>query len=72
MALTATASLSTRKSVIKSLSMQKPVIIYLAPVRDNIIFIVANKPESIPLAFKPFIDRLIEDRYMGRVEPMKM
>lgn len=66
MALTATASLSTRRSVVKSLSMQKPVIIYLAPVRDNIKFIVANKPEGIPVAFKPLIDRLIQDRYMGR------
>lgn len=35
MALTATASLSTGRSIIKSLNMQKPVIIYLAPEKDN-------------------------------------
>lgn len=68
MALTATASLSTRRSIIKSLNMQKPAIVYLAPVKDNITFFVANKPkEGIPAAFNPIATKLIEDRNMGRI-----
>ena len=40
MALTATASLSTRRGVIRSLCMQKPSIIYLAPVKHNAVYFV--------------------------------
>lgn len=68
MALTATATLSTRKFIIKSLNMQNPVIIYIPPVKNNIAYYVEDKPrEGIRVAFKPIVDRLIRERNMGRV-----
>lgn len=68
MALTATASLSTRRFIIKSLNMQKPVIVYLAPEKENIIYLVRDKPkEGIPTAFRPIAKKIMEDRSMGRM-----
>ena len=60
MALTATATLSTRKYVISSLNMRNPAIVYMSPLKNNIIFYVVNKPkEGIEPAFKPIVQRLI-------------
>lgn len=68
MALTATASLSTRRSVIRSLNMQTPAIVYLSPEKDNIIYFVCEKPQGgISAAFKPIAMKLMEDRNMGRI-----
>lgn len=67
MALTATATQSTRQCIIKSTNMQKPAIIYIPPVRNNIIYHVEDKPESISVAFKPIAERLTENRSMGRL-----
>ena len=53
MALTATASPSTRKSIIKILDMQRSSIIYLPPVTQNIVYGVCEKP------------KLKKDRNMG-------
>ena len=44
MALTATATKTTRKFIIDSLSMQLPEIIYIPPVKNNIIYVVLDKP----------------------------
>ena len=46
MALTATATLTTRKFIIKSLIMQKPDIIYVSPARYNILYTVVDKPKD--------------------------
>jgi superfamily II DNA helicase RecQ len=40
MASTATATISTRKCIIKRLSLQALIIVYVPPVKDNIIYIV--------------------------------
>ena len=61
MALTATATLSTQKIIMKSLSMESPAIIYIPPVRNNVMYYVANKPGGIDGAFRPIIDRLNHD-----------
>ena len=67
-ALTATASLSTRRSVIKILDMQKPSIIYLPPVKHNLVFGVYEKPKGgISVAFEPVVSNLKQDRNMGRI-----
>ena len=68
MALTATATLSTRKYIIGNLSMQDPAIVYSPPVKKNITYFVRDKPkEGIPAAFNPIVERLITQRNMGRV-----
>ena len=62
MALTATATISTRKYIIKNLSMKNPTIIYLPPNKDNIVYHVADKPSGgIPEAFEPVAKRLIKE-----------
>ena len=38
MALTATATVSTRREIIKILDMQKPVIVSIPPTKDNLFF----------------------------------
>ena len=53
MALTATATMKTKASIIKLLDMQKPVAIYVPPLKDNIIHAVTKKI-SISQAFEPF------------------
>ncbi len=68
MALTATATLSTRRFIIKSLNMQKPAVIYVPPVKSNIAYYVMDKPkDGIHVAFQPIVDKLIDDRNMGRI-----
>ena len=57
MALTATATLSTQKYIIKALSMQAPAIIYVPPVRENIVI---NK------FLHPIVEKLKRDRTLGR------
>ncbi len=71
MALTATATTSTRKFIINSLSMQMPEIIYVPPARENILYAVMEKPRgdnAICEVFKCIVEKLkIERRNMGRV-----
>ncbi len=68
MALTATATLSTRKFILKSLCMQNPAIVYIPPVKNNIKYLVSDKPkEGIQAAFQPIVERLLRERDMGRV-----
>ena len=66
MALTATATNNTRASVIKSLSMQKQTVISVPPMKNNIIYAVAEK-SSVNRAFIPLAEGLREKRTnMGR------
>lgn len=68
MALTATATLSTRKFIIKNLNMQNTVIVYVSPLKHNITYHVADKPTGgIPEAFQPVVDRLKQERAMDRI-----
>ena len=61
MALTATATRTTRNDVIKSLDMQSPVIVSISPMKDNIFYCVSPKA-SIPSSFGPLADRLAAQR----------
>ena len=64
MAMTATATCTTRKAIFKVLHMVKPKIVYVKPVRDNITYVVAQKS----LVFDPIIRQLMEERMsMGRI-----
>lgn len=66
MALTATATKSTRAEIIKSLDMQRPVIVSIPPIKDNIFYSVSNK-FNIPFSLGPVCDRLAHQRTdMGR------
>ncbi len=71
MALTATATKSTRKFIINSLSMQMPEIVYIPPARDNIIYAVMDKPRGddvISKVFQGTVEKLkIERSNMGRI-----
>lgn len=68
MTLTATATLSTRKFIIKNLCMRNPAIIYIPPIKSNITYFVSKKPkEGIQAAFKPIVTRLLRERDMGRI-----
>ena len=60
MALTATATISTRKYIIKNLSMQNPV----TPAKDNIAYYVVEK-EGVENFFRPIVEKL-RDRTMDR------
>ena len=42
LALTATATISTRKYIIKSLNMQNPEIVYISPMKENIFYAVSE------------------------------
>jgi superfamily II DNA helicase RecQ len=48
MALTATATRSTRDYIIKTLNMYHPVILSLSPMRSNLIYFVAKKTDFFP------------------------
>ena len=61
MALTATATRQTRKSIFSTLHMLKPQIVYLRPIKDKIFFSVAIKL-SIEQVFSPIVHRLLEER----------
>ncbi len=58
MALTATATKTTRKFIIDSLSMQLPGIIYIPPVKNNIIYMVLDKPKDIGDYFEQIVEKL--------------
>ena len=64
MALTATATITTQKNIIRSLSMQSPEVIYIPPIKDNILYAVIDKPKIIGDYFKGIIDRLIKPTWI--------
>ena len=69
MALTATATKTTRNFIIKSLCMQAPEITYIPPAKENLLYSVLDKPKGgISEAFKSIVDRLKSERSkMGRI-----
>ena len=63
MALTATATKSTRLFIIKSLCMQSPEIVSVSPDKENVIYAVLDKPkEGVKDYFKGIISKLIVKR----------
>lgn len=67
MALTATATNKTRAHIIRTLNMQRPTVVSIPPIKDNIMYAVAQK-SSIDSAFLPLAKQLAEQRTeMGRV-----
>lgn len=58
MALTATATKSTRKEICKSLGMIRPVLILLSPEKNNIIYKVSEKIEGFEETFAPLVEEL--------------
>ena len=61
MAITATATRSTRKVIFKQLNMIQPKIIYVKPVKNNITYAVAEK-YTISQVFSPIVKRLMKER----------
>lgn len=48
--------------------MQAPANIYVPPVRNNIMYFVADKPKGgIEVAFQHIVEKLKKDRNMGRI-----
>ena len=61
MALTATATVSTRREILRVLDMQNPVIVSIPPIKDNIFF-CANPRGSVSLSLTPISDKLSGQR----------
>ena len=61
MALTATATDTTRTAIIRALDMQEPKIISVSPVKHNIVYAVAQKSE-ISASFEPLCNKLAMHR----------
>ena len=61
MALTATATTSSRTEIISSLDMQKPVIVSVPPIEDNIFYCVLES-STLSTSFGPLCDRLAARR----------
>ena len=57
MALTATATKTTRTCIVKSLDMQSPEIVSISPIKDNVVYCVSKK-STIPMSLGPVADRL--------------
>ena len=67
MALTAMATKSSRIDTIKSLCMQKPVVVSIPPIKDNVYFCVSEK-STVTLSLSPVCDILASQRTkMGRI-----
>ena len=67
MALTATATKTTRASIIKILDMQSPTVVSVHPGKNNIMYYVKEK-SSISGSFAPICDKLAHKRTaMGRM-----
>ena len=62
MALTATASASTRKDVIKILGMHKPVLILRCPNKTNIIYELREKSAEVEDELQYLVDEVIKFR----------
>ena len=66
-ALTATATNTTRAAIIKTLDMQRPAVVSIYPGKDNIVYYVAEMC-SISVSLAPNCDKLaIQRTKMGRV-----
>ena len=69
MALTATASASTRKDVIKLLGMHEPVLILKCPIKNNIVYDVRQKSESVEEGSE--LQYLVDEVILFRTETVK-
>ena len=58
MALIATATNTTRSFIIKRLGMHSPEVIYIPPIKNNIIHEVLEKPKHVGGYFKGIVDNL--------------
>ena len=67
MALTATASISTREHIIVNLNMQdKCVVVSQLPNRVNICYRVHEKPNDPMVVFLPYLNDLIQHKSKAR------
>ena len=62
MALTATASQSTRKAVCRTLGLHNPVYVVRSPDKPNIVYTVSQKPDTLDEAFAPLLAELRNKR----------
>ncbi len=68
MTLTATATFSTRRFIIKNLCMNNPAIVYAPPIKNNIFFFCIGKAKGwYSWVFQPIAAKLAKERDMGRV-----
>ncbi len=58
MALTATATKTTRKCIVDSLNMKLPEVIYIPPAKNNIIYTVLDKPKDFSNYFEGIVEKL--------------
>ena len=61
MALTATAVVSTRRKIIGSLNMKKVHIVSRNPRKENITYLVKEKPTDIADILSPIVDDILEN-----------
>ena len=61
MALTATATVTSRLSIERILGMQKPVVVEVSPEKTNIALSV-KKFESLESSFRPLVDKLLLEK----------
>ena len=47
--------------------MDNPAIVYIPPVKNNIIYFVSEPKAGIQAAFQPVTSRLLRERDMGQV-----
>ena len=62
MALTATATKSTRKAVMKLLNMHQPVVISVTPSKPNIVYRLQEKGKSMEETLAPLICKLQQQK----------
>ena len=68
MALTATATKTSRKEICRVLSMSKPCVVAQSPNKSNIMYIVEKKLETMEETFAPLVEELKRQRtQMDRV-----
>ena len=62
MALTATATRASRRSICRTLGMRQIIVIAQSPNKPNICYEVQKKPSSIEEAFAPLVEELRQKR----------
>lgn len=62
MALTATASKSTRKEISRSLGMKRVLLISQSPNKQNIFYCLNSQQKDIQEAFAPFVSEIKQQR----------
>ncbi len=68
MALTATATKSTRKCIVDTFNMKLPEVIYIPPAKNHIIYTVLDKPKDFSNYFEGIVEKLkVEGASMHRM-----